>query len=277
MKAWIFSDLHADVRSDTHGFKLPKPRPEHDVVIIAGDIGEDAVKSVKWIAHNCLHHKPVIFVRGNHESYRQAIDHNLEAAHAAIAETSYPHNIHLLENDFVDIDGVRFIGATLWTDYLLYGEENRRLCYSLAQHSMNDHKLIRMAKSGYSRFRTKEAYMAHMESRQHIERMLAEPFDGPRICVTHHAPSFISVPEHYKKDFLSAAYASHLDHLAEKADLWVHGHIHSKSRYYIGDCEVVCNPRGYVGLGEGTGFDPELVVEIPRISHRNVEAEESAA
>ena len=45
IKAWIFSDLHLDVgHNDARlSFKLPEERPEHDFVIIAGDIGDARV------------------------------------------------------------------------------------------------------------------------------------------------------------------------------------------------------------------------------------------
>jgi hypothetical protein len=61
---------------------------------------------------------------------------------------------------------------------------------------------------------------------------------------------------------VSAAFASDCELLAERASLWVHGHVHNSARYRIGDCRVVCNPRGYVRRGEDAGFDQALVIEI---------------
>jgi len=69
---------------------------------------------------------------------------------------------------------------------------------------------------------------------------------------------------------LSAAFASNLDHLVERADLWIHGHTHDNFDYQLGRCRVVCNPRGYVwerhgGNGhtvENPEFNPGLVVEV---------------
>jgi hypothetical protein len=29
--------------------------------------------------------------------------------------------------------------------------------------------------------------------------------------------------------------------------LWVHGHVHAKNDYIVGNCRVVSNPRGYIG------------------------------
>lgn len=265
MKIWTFSDLHADVHPEVAPFRLPKEHPEHDVVVIAGDLGEDTVKSIRWIADNGFG-KPVIYVPGNHDFYGKTIDGNLEDA---LEEAAKHPSIHLLQNSHVDIDGVRFIGATLWTDYALDGEAFRWAAYTAAQSGMNDHKRIRVRASGYSKFRTKEAYMDHVRSREYITAMLREPFNGPRVVVTHHAPSARSIDHgRFRHSLLNPAYASNLDHLVEWSDLWVHGHIHKTSDYNIGDARVICNPRGYAAYGETTGFDPSLVVDVEPVSHR---------
>jgi Icc-related predicted phosphoesterase len=81
--------------------------------------------------------------------------------------------------------------------------------------------------------------------------------------VTHHAPSLQSVADPYKRDLVSAAFASPLDSLvaASKAKLWLHGHVHHACDYRIGDTRVLCNPRGYPGENEN-GFDPKLTIEL---------------
>jgi hypothetical protein len=82
--------------------------------------------------------------------------------------------------------------------------------------------------------------------------------------VTHHAPSFRSVPETYQQDIISAAYASHLDELVETsgAALWIHGHNHGYSDYQIGKTRVLCNPKGYPHETGKNGFKPALVVSV---------------
>lgn len=261
VKLWIMSDLHIDVLPDKYGFRLPDPRPKHDVVVIAGDIRENAVKSVKYIANACLNDKPVIFVRGNHESYGRAIDTDLVKAKEEAARHA---NIHVLENETVEIGDTKFIGATLWTDYLLYGEAFRWACVHTANSTMNDHRKIRVAADGYRKFSTKHAAKAHEESRQYIAAVLSEERKGPRVVVTHHAPSIKSVDhDRFGGDLLNAAYASNLEQLVDKADLWVHGHMHHRSDYRVGNGRVVCNPRGYAYRMEQTAFDPSLVIDVP--------------
>lgn len=75
-----------------------------------------------------------------------------------------------------------------------------------------------------------------------------------------------SVAVRFKPDLMSAAFASHLDRLVAKADLWVHGHTHDSFDYEINKCRVVCNPRGYpnwrMGRYENPAFDPAKIIEI---------------
>lgn len=82
--------------------------------------------------------------------------------------------------------------------------------------------------------------------------------------VTHHAPSAKSLATQFAAEPLDAAFASHMDDLVQRADLWIHGHTHVPVDYKATDRSgrVVSNPRGYVGVESVDGFDPTLVVEI---------------
>jgi hypothetical protein len=162
MKLWIYSDLHIDVchNDARYAFRLPEERPEHDAVIIAGDIREKAAKSVRWIANNGFT-KPVIFVAGNHEFYRTARDIELEKA---IDEaTQYP-NIFVLQDNHIDIGGVRFIGATL-----LDGEVWQAVAMHAASSKMNDRRLIRLASAGYQRWLLKGCAAEHEKPVPYIQ------------------------------------------------------------------------------------------------------------
>lgn len=48
--------------------------------------------------------------------------------------------IHLRQRRAIVIDGVRFVGCPLWTDYRLYRKPKQSMIY--AGHTMNDHRLI---------------------------------------------------------------------------------------------------------------------------------------
>lgn len=107
---------------------------------------------------------------------------------------------------------------------------------------------------------------AHFSDRAWLAQKLAEPFAGPTVVVTHHAPHRNSLAPRYQSDWLSPAFVSERpDSFFEVPSLWIHGHLHESHRYQAGSCQVVCNPRGYVRDGrdhENKQFNPGLVVEL---------------
>ena len=264
------SDLHEEFTPWDPGTDAP----EHDVVVIAGDLVTRMSRAPARIHALGLDDRPVIYVGGNHEHYGSKRDSELDKARASAA--AFP-NIHVLQDDAVVVGGTRFLGATLWTDFRLFGDERQREAMELAGSKgvgMNDFQRIRLACKDYARFRPQDAVSEHVRTVAWLKARLAEPFDGPTVVVTHHAPSALSLPADMLDDLLSSAYASRLDDLvaASGAALWVHGHVHAAADYELGGTRVLSNPRGYVQWvqygrrrelrHQPTGFDPNLVVEV---------------
>lgn len=263
LRIWLLSDLHIDYLTDRQPFRFPDSRPEHDVVVIAGDLRHDMVKGVKWIA-NSNFTKPVIYLAGNHEFYGRMIDTEIQKAKD---EASKHKHIHVLENDTIDIGGVRFIGCTLWTDFRLMRGDNQQWAMQWAEQAMNDYRTTRVAArrfayGRYHRMRARDTLALHEQSVEYLRVQLTEiPFAGPKVVVTHHAPSIRSLDPRFHGDLLNAAYASHLDDLVDRATLWVHGHTHHNVDYRRGDGRVVTNQRGY-NDGKDNNFNPSFVVEV---------------
>jgi predicted phosphodiesterase len=71
------------------------------------------------------------------------------------------------------------------------------------------------------------------------------------IIVTHHSPSYASVSDRFKGDSMNCAFATELHDdilsMSKPPKLWIHGHMHNKSDYMIGDTRVIAWPRGYPG------------------------------
>ncbi len=255
MRVWVISDLHLE-------FGVPFVRPaslEADVLVCAGDLLTKGVApSIKWLANNICASLPVIFVAGNHEFYGGAVQEGLRDARE-LADR-YP-NIHLLENNAVDIEDVRFIGGTLWTDFRVLGGDPH-LAMTAAQSGMNDYRKIKYAKIPYRKFRPIHAYRKYMETRTFVASELGKARGRKTVVVTHHAPSIRSIPTEFRNDPLAACYASDLESLIieEQPDLWVHGHIHHRNDYFLGGSRIVSNSRGYPS--KGPIFDPAFTVEI---------------
>src|SRR5260370_31602377 len=85
-------------------------------------------------------HIPIIMVMGNHEYYRRFISHELTLARSHAGT----FNIRLLECNTVVLGaGIRFVGATLWTDYRAFGESNVAGVVNACATGIHDPHLIR--------------------------------------------------------------------------------------------------------------------------------------
>jgi predicted phosphodiesterase len=247
MKIHVLSDLHTEFEP------FHPPETDADVVVLAGDTstgtrGIDLARD--WFAG-----RPVVYVAGNHEFYRESTPR----LQRKLADAARHAGVHYLENRAVVIGGVRFLGCTLWTDFELFGERHGSM--AAAQAAMNDFRLIRVDPD-YRRFRPADARVSHMVSRDWLMRTLDAPFDGPTVVITHHAPSLRSVNELYREHPATPAYASDLEYLLDgRVSLWIHGHTHVCVDYEVGGTRVFSNQRGYPEYAVD-GFDPARCVEI---------------
>jgi predicted phosphodiesterase len=260
MKVQIFSDLHVDV------FPIGKISVVDDVdlVIVAGDTCEGALKAFEHLRRIVPMAIPILMVLGNHEYYRRFIPNEL-----ALARSQAPaFNIGVLESESVVRGGVRgdvrvrFVGATLWTDYRIFGDANQSRVMGACAAGMNDHRRIGWRKEPWSRFRPQEAALLHHRSRAYIETVLTTAFDGPTVVITHHAVHWGSILPKYRTDPVTAAFVSDMSAMIEahQPALWVHGHVHNSCDYRVGDTRIICNPHGYGA--ENPDFDGSLVVQI---------------
>jgi 3',5'-cyclic AMP phosphodiesterase CpdA len=175
MRIRILSDLHLEFYRDQ---PLPDIRDnvDCDVVVLAGDI-HSGTKGIEWAARTF--DRPVIYVLGNHEYYRQdAMKLRRDARIQAKAT-----GVHLLERDEVRINGQRFLGCTLWTDFSL-GPEPRYFAARLAETQLSDFRMIRYRRGRITVDAMSEWYR---ESRKWLEARLDEP--DPAVVVTHFVPS----------------------------------------------------------------------------------------
>lgn len=251
MRIRILSDLHLEFGP------IDLPQVEADLVILAGDV-HTKLNGIRWI-REAIPDTPVIYLAGNHEYYGDKLPGLLDKIREEAAGT----NIHLLENQSLELGGFRFFGATLWTDMELYGDQYAGCLEAL---NMNDYKRIRKS-SDYRKLRPIDTRNWHHESMSHLERFLQAGDPRKSVVITHHAPSLLSFPEEFRDRAVNCAYASNLDPFIEQYSplLWIHGHIHYSQDYTIGRTRILCNPRAYVG-DTNPAFDPTLVIDLANCS-----------
>jgi len=253
VKLNILSDLHLGLGA------LEIPRNDADMVILAGDIARPR-EAVSWA---CGFSKPVLYVPGNHEFYGDSIAGGADELKQLCAGTG----IRLLDNDEVIIEGVRFLGTTLWTDFLLFGDgDERTAAIREALSFMRDFSRIRAGDTAQSLFTPADSAALFALQSAWLEDKLAKPHAGPTVVITHHAPSRMSIHPRFADSLLNACFVSAAEHLigGDRAQLWVHGHTHDSFDYALNGTRVVCNPRGYAkdGANENPLFDPNFLVEI---------------
>jgi predicted phosphodiesterase len=245
MRIHLLSDLHLEFQPFTAA------PVEADVVILAGDIDVKA-RGITWAraTFDC----PVLYVLGNHEYYSGHLQRTLEKMRADSDD-----HVRVLDRDTVELGGIRFLGATMWTDFAATG--NAPLAAMSAQRSMNDFRLIRT--DNYRRIRPADLINESVRTKDWLRTELATPFAGPTVVITHHAPTLRSLLDNpHAGTHLDAAYANRWEDLmgGDQVALWVHGHSHVAVDYDVNGTRVVCNPRGYPG--EEAGFDEGLVLTL---------------
>jgi predicted phosphodiesterase len=254
VKLHVLSDLHLGLAA------MPHPRTDADVVVLAGDIARPR-EAVAWA---CGFDKPVVYVPGNHEYYGGSLDGTLAELRALAAGTP----VRLLADDELVIDGVRFLGTTLWTDFDLFGRgEQRAAAVAEASRLLRDFSRIRRAAADAALFTPADCARLFAHHAAWLRARLAQPRAGATVVVTHHAPSPRSIHPRFEGSLLNACFVSEAEDLlgAEKACLWIHGHTHDSFDYDCAGTRVLCNPRGYVrdGVRENAAFDEGLVVTVP--------------
>ncbi|WP_038167510.1 metallophosphoesterase [Thiomonas sp. FB-Cd] len=278
----IFSDLHTEFSAFT-----PSIAGGVDAVVLAGDIGSHPRMLHRWAALCESSGADLVFVAGNHEFYGRHHERALlqlrEEAEAVCGPMA--GRVHVLEHDAVVIGGVRFLGATAWTDFTACGDAPERVAEAMfeARLCMADFGEILVGPvqriwGGRAQARMTPEHQAALSraARAWFTERLLEAFEGPMVVVTHHAPALacIDTPMHrarFPANLLDVAYANSWDgvgrqgepallgpacELARPADLWIYGHSHVAGHLQHGHTLCVSNPRGYPGENGSTGFDP---------------------
>ena len=253
MKLHIVSDLHLGVAP----FELPATAA--DWIVLAGDITRPEA-ACAWAARLG---KPVLYVAGNHEFYGSA----LEATMAALRQHSAGTPIHVLEREALVAGGVRFLGTTLWSDYSIVPANERAQAMRQSVALVRDFSRIRVDHDADERFFAPgDSITLFEQAAEWLARPLAEPFDGPTVVITHHAPSPRSIHPRFAGSPLNGCFVSDLERLmgAERVGLWIHGHTHDSFDYTVAGTRVLCNPRGYAknGVNENAAFDARLVITL---------------
>jgi len=252
MRIQLASDLHLELLAPTWPQeRLVAAAPGADVLVLAGDI-DRGLRAIERFAHWPV---PVLYVAGNHEFY----DQDWAQLRADLRRAAEGTAVRFLDNGSVTLGGVRFLGSTLWTDYLSAGVP-RSEAMRVAEDFLLDHRRIRTPTGLFS---AAQALDDHRRSRAWLAHELSPARATPTVVVTHHGPHPASIHPRFAGSPVNGGFVSDLAELVAQADLWLHGHVHDSFDYRVGRCRVVTNPRGYAQNRKAVASVDELHFENP--------------
>ena len=268
----LLSDLHLE--SNPHF--VPQPTLGADVLVLAGDIGSyqnGSSLTRLGISDFGLERfsnwpVPVVFVPGNHEY--DALD--FQEAHQRLRQTCNRLGLIWLEQETVQIAGVRFVGCTLWTDFdaptsaravtsaVTLGQQlaAREKAFRAADFALRKNHTLADGKPMLAEA-VRELGLA---SQAWLRNALSQPCDGKTVVVTHFAPSLLSADPRFGVTPGTAGFCNALDDLLPLANLWLHGHLHCPSDYTVAGCRVFANPLGYARKNEQRSFMPQSCITV---------------
>ena len=286
MNIQLLSDLHLE----SHPHFTAQPLAGADVLVLAGDIGSYQLNSdltrlavpdfgLARFSPRPVHEggaawpTPVIFVPGNHEYDGLEFDE----AHQRLRQACERWGLIWLEQESVLLQGVRFVGCTLWSDF----DALSSAAGTPANAAAAPGALAEQLKARDKAFRAANFYLRKnhslqggapmlaeqvreqaLKSQRWLRQALATGFDGPTVAVTHFAPSLLSADPRYGLTPGTAGFCNALDDLLPAAQLWLHGHLHCPQDYVSRGCRVVANPLGYARKGEQKNYRPELLIGV---------------
>lgn len=231
--------------------------PGGDVLIMAGDIFEAsdwrkqpsvASRYDRFCNEELSKYQKVLYVFGNHEHYGGDYSKT-----ASILADHLPSHVTFLENSYTELDGIRFWGATMWTDMA----RGSPLVLQTASSGMNDYSNIHWKRkvtkpNGHSYWTSEFTPQATTGLHQQSLKALLQSLEDqvPHFVITHHCPTHMSLNPRYPHSNLDYCYYSDLSNtILDHPHIynWVHGHTHNPVDYMVGTTRVTCNPRGYHG------------------------------
>lgn len=232
------SDMHFDKHHDKGESFVRNLNAEGvDALVIAGDMGEQ--QNIDFALDLMCEKFPlVIAISGNHNYWGS----NKETVEEFEKVRSERHkNYEYLEDRVLEIQGKRILGCTLW-----YRQASEKLSRDWPDFHYID---------GFYRWYKEK----NKQSREFLENNIQEG----DVVITHHLPSPKCVAPQFKGDPCNVFFVCNMEDVIAKTkpSLWIFGHTHTAFDKTIYDTRLVCNPYGYQGYENNTGYK-EMDIEI---------------
>lgn len=237
MKILLASDIHVEFDGIESLKQTVKNLPEHDLLVIAGDLCPVAEAALYQEALNILSDSSpfVIYVYGNHEYYGASLDEVNEI----VREYAFPNVKIATDYQKITLDNTTFHCGTMWfpnlpdTEGIFIGPK----------------KLASWADFKHVVGGSPQVYDAINKA---FKQKLQESFKPGDIVVTHHMPSYMETDPKYVGNIANRFFVGETPDgeltkfiIDNKPSLWLHGHTHILTHIKIGETLIIANPRGY--------------------------------
>lgn len=293
MKIRVISDLHLDVNEH---FPFSLRGDAKDVfTLVAGDTAGNVKLTTRWIKQNI--HKGM-FIVGNHDPcYNDSgltINKQKQFLHSKFKPeddvTFLDESVGIMAKMIPDTN-ILVIGSTLYTDYQYMSEEDRKYLALRNKHcktdgeepltveSVNMNSCIRRLNDfrwghvddEFDDDRKKQRLVSPRDYKEwfkktfgEIKRLVEENPDKDIIIVTHHCPTPKCISPNYVHSNLNASYVSDLEDFIVKHPnirAWCCGHVHTVTIDKVGECNIICNPRGYEQDFDAMKWNPNTYID----------------
>ena len=252
----LHSDLHLERQCLPKDWLTNVP----DILILAGDIIriDESYQFLTYIEkkYESTH---IIYVTGNHEYYDIE---DMLGAEKALHEMLKPHKrIHFLQNDAIDINGIRFLGTTGWSRMLSLSKDREIEDKYSISYAINDFRLI-----GYQDriFTVDDCIELGEQQYAWLKSELQKPTScQSTVVITHFAPSLSVRNLTFPLNEICAYFHASFDDLIEKyqPDMWMFGHTHANFDTQIGKTRLMSNQKGY-GRECINSYQPNLLITL---------------
>lgn len=269
MRCHYVSDLHLESQA------FETSMPGGDVLIIAGDLCharcldparvdrysvEQRGRVLRFIEEAVGNFRRILLIAGNHEHYDGVFEDTTDLLH------SHLPGVTVLDNEVIEIEGVRFFGGTLWTNF----DDRSIEAMNAVRRRMGEFFFVKTRAGredgALAKFQPEDALREHDKGWAALREAVTASGGKKTVVITHHTPSHLGLNPRFAGNGLDPAYASCLDvELAKFRDVpvWVHGHTHIAKTYRIGSTVIRSNALGFAAKGQGApGFSSKAHFDI---------------
>ena len=225
MRYQIASDLHIEYLDGAKASDFIEKKS--DILVLAGDIGSlYKIDQLTQFLKELNEFKKIIYIPGNHEFYmvkgykpkpfNQLIKSLFEL------EKVIP-NLVVLNCGTINIDGINFVGCTLWSD--------------IGENSLPKYR-VRIY--GFSHIVYNQQYQKNLNF---LKRTLQYQYPNT-VVVTHYPP--VDLVDNSSKNKFKYLYRNNLDYMIDKENMsiWNFGHIHINHSLIKNGVRLITNQKG---------------------------------